>query len=96
VIENEDVDYLSLSDVSLSDGFDIHKGIEACDAFCLADTPAVSLGRLLVIAVSFNVPYQAFLFAQLLKASHHLLDCFAGSRLYFKHTNLYSLAYRCL
>ena len=50
-----------------------------------AHPPAIFLRRFLVIGIALHISNQALFFAQLLEASYHLLDRFAGSRFYFQH-----------
>jgi len=49
----------------------------------LAHTPAFSFRRLLVVGRALHIADQTFLLAQLLKASNHLLDGFAGTHFDF-------------
>ena len=59
-------------------------GIES-GSLGLANPSAVSFGRFFIIARPLHIPYQAFLFTQLLKTSNHLLNRFTCPGLDFQH-----------
>ncbi len=67
-------------------------GLNACRAEDTRHTDgfaalaAVFLGGLFVVAALLDVANQTFFFAHFLEALDHLLNRFAGTRLYFNHT----------